>query len=212
MDIEFVVANGLRFAYLTAGTGPLVVLAHGFPDSPHTWDRAIVALAEAGYRAAAPFMRGYYPTAIPDDRVYDSDTLGRDVIGIIDALGETSATVVGHDWGASAAYSAAALHPDRVRQLVTFAIPHPQTLKPTPSLLWKIRHFGSLRRAGAGAMLRANDSRSSTSIGGAGHRRGRTFRRARWRPRKQRCARRVTRKPRARTTRPSACACRRDIA
>jgi pimeloyl-ACP methyl ester carboxylesterase len=71
---------------------------------------------------------------------------------LIDALGEKSAVVVGHDWGASAAYSAAALRPEMVRQLVVMAIPHPRSVKPTPSLLWKVRHFASLRRKNAAAM------------------------------------------------------------
>jgi pimeloyl-ACP methyl ester carboxylesterase len=79
------------------------------------------------------------------------------VLAIIEALGERSAIVVGHDWGASAAYAAAALGPERVRLLITLAIPHPRSLVPTPMLLWKIRHFASLRRKSAGAQLRAND-------------------------------------------------------
>lgn len=157
MQPSFVDANNVRFAYLEQGTGPLVVLVHGFPDTAHTWDRALVELATVGYRAVAPFTRGYYPTAIPADARYDSETLGRDVISIIEALGESSAVVVGHDWGASAAYAAAALAPARVKQLVTFAIPHPRSIKPTPSLLWKVRHFFTLSRRNAAARVRAND-------------------------------------------------------
>jgi pimeloyl-ACP methyl ester carboxylesterase len=156
-DVRRVIANGVDFAYLTEGAGPLVVLVHGFPDTAHTWDRSMRELARAGYRAVAPFQRGYAPTAIPSDGAYDSDTLGRDVLAIIEALGEPSAIVVGHDWGASAAYAAAAIAPERVRMLVALAIPHPRSLRPTPALLWKIRHFASLRRRGAAAMLRAND-------------------------------------------------------
>ncbi len=150
-------ANGVDFAYLTEGTGPLVVMLHGFPDTAQTWDRSMAELARAGYRAVAPFMRGYAPSAIPADAKYDTDTLGVDVLAIIEALGESSAIVVGHDWGASAAYAAATLGPERVRLLITLAIPHPRSLKPTPMLLWKIRHFASLRRKSAGAHLRAND-------------------------------------------------------
>ena len=152
-----VTANGVDFAYLGEGKGPLVVLLHGFPDTAHTWDRSMIELARAGFRAVAPFMRGYAPTAIPSDAKYDSDTLGADVLAIIEALGERSAVVVGHDWGASAAYSAATQGPDRVRLLVTLAIPHPRSLKPTPMLAWKLRHFATLRRKSAGARLRATD-------------------------------------------------------
>lgn len=134
-----------------------MLLVHGFPDTAHTWDRALVALAEAGYRAVAPFTRGYFPTEIPSPPAYDADTLGKDLVGLVSALGADTAIVVGHDWGASAAYAAAALAPERVRLLVTFAIPHPRSIKPTPSLLWKVRHFATLRLPGAAARMRAND-------------------------------------------------------
>jgi pimeloyl-ACP methyl ester carboxylesterase len=155
--IHRVHANGVDFAYLQEGTGPLVVLLHGFPDTAHTWDRTMRELAQAGFRAVAPFMRGYYPTAVPEDRAYDPDTLGKDALAIIEALGEKSAIVVGHDWGAAAAYSAAALGPDRVRLLVTLAIPHPKALKPSPGLAWAMRHFLPLRRKSGPAKVRAND-------------------------------------------------------
>jgi pimeloyl-ACP methyl ester carboxylesterase len=87
VDPRFVDAGGLRFGYLEQGTGPLVLLVHGFPDTAHTWDATMPALAAAGYRAVAPFTRGYHPTAIPADGAYDTDTLGNDVIALIDALG-----------------------------------------------------------------------------------------------------------------------------
>ncbi|MBC7978838.1 MAG: alpha/beta fold hydrolase, partial [Myxococcales bacterium] len=116
--IRHVEANGLRFAYLEDGSGPLVVLLHGFPDTPHSWDDLRPRLAARGYRAVAPWMRGYAPTQIPD-RDADLETLGRDLLALIAALGETSAIVVGHDWGAAAAYVAATLEPVRVAKLVT---------------------------------------------------------------------------------------------
>ncbi len=152
-------ANGLRFAYLEAGSGPLVLLVHGFPDTPHTWDAVLPALAAQGYRAVAPFLRGYAPSAIPTREDYGSDTLGADVIAWIAALGERAAIVVGHDWGASAAYSAAGLAPSRVRLLVTIGIPHPGGIRPTPQLLWAARHFFSLRRRGAAAWIRRDQLR-----------------------------------------------------
>jgi pimeloyl-ACP methyl ester carboxylesterase len=157
VEHQSVEANGIRFAYLSAGQGPLVLLLHGFPDTAHTWDRAIPALAEAGFRVVAPFMRGYHPSSIPADGNYHSDMLGQDALALIDALGEKSAVVVGHDWGASAAYSAAALGPEKVRQLVVMAIPHPRSVKPTPSMIWKLRHFASLRRKAAAAMCERDD-------------------------------------------------------
>jgi len=150
-------ANGLELAYLEQGTGPLVVLIHGFPDTAHTWDATMPALAEAGYRAVAPFLRGYHPSEIPKDGAYDMETLGRDVLALIEALGAQNAIVVGHDWGATAAYCATAQDPYRVRLLVTAAVPHPRAIKPSPRQAWKLRHFFALRSKAAGAKLRAND-------------------------------------------------------
>ncbi len=154
--MDFVEANGVRFAYLSEGSGPLVLLLHGFPDTAHSWDRVMPAVAAAGFRAVAPFMRGYHPTAIPADGKYDGDTLGRDVIALIAALGESKAIVVGHDWGALAAYTAASIDPSRVRLMVTVGVPHPGGVFPTPTLLWSIRHFLPLRAKNAAQKLRAN--------------------------------------------------------
>ena len=154
---SFVEANGLRFAYEEEGSGKLVLLIHGFPDTPQTWDHALPALAAAGFRAVAPFTRGYAPTEIPKDGDFSGDTLGRDVLALIDALGAKSAIVVGHDWGASAAYSAAAMDPDKVEKLVTVAIPHPASIKPSLSLAWTMRHFVAFKLPGAASRARAND-------------------------------------------------------
>ena len=157
MEHKFVTARGLRFGYLEEGTGPLVLLVHGFPDTAHGWDATMTALAKAGFRVVAPFTRGIHPTQIPEDGKYDIETLGQDVVALIEALGEKDAIVVGHDWGASAAYAAASLAPERVRLLVTVAIPHPGGITPTPRVLWAIRHFLTLRRNKAPAKVRAND-------------------------------------------------------
>jgi pimeloyl-ACP methyl ester carboxylesterase len=156
-ELRSMTANGVRFAYLEEGAGPLVLLVHGFPDTPHTWNDVRPALAQAGYRAVSPYTRGYFPTAVPADDRYDSVALGRDVLAWIDALGEQRAIVVGHDWGASAAYVAAAIAPERVRFLVTVAIPHPSSLRPTPRLLWGARHMFLFQRRNAEAKVRAND-------------------------------------------------------
>ncbi len=158
-ETKTMTANGVRFAYLESGSGPLVLLVHGFPDTAHTWDAVRPAVAAAGYRVVAPFQRGYSPTAIPDREAFDSDTLGRDVLGWIEALGETKAIVVGHDWGASAAYSAVGLAPERIRLLVTVGIPHPAGIRPTLKLLWGIRHFVSLRRTDAAKWIRDGELR-----------------------------------------------------
>src|SRR5258707_10001114 len=104
--VQYVDANGLKFAYLEDRSGPLVLMLHGFPDTAHAWDDLRPRIAANGYRAVSPFMRGYHPSAIPD---HDSDqeTLARDPLALIDALGAREAIVIGHDWGASAAYGAA---------------------------------------------------------------------------------------------------------
>ena len=154
--MDFIHANGIRFAYLTEGSGPLVLLLHGFPDTAYTWDRVMPEVARAGFRAVAPFMRGYHPTAIPEDGAYDGDTLGRDVLALIEALGEQQAIVVGHDWGALAAYTAAAVAPERVRSLITVGVPHPRAVLPTPKMLWVVRHWFVLRGKRAAQKVRAN--------------------------------------------------------
>jgi pimeloyl-ACP methyl ester carboxylesterase len=155
--LQHLTANGVRFAYLEEGSGPLVLLIHGFPDTARTWDEVRPALARLGFRAVSPYTRGYFPTEVPADGRYDAETLGRDVLAWIDALGEQSAIVVGHDWGASAAYAAATLEPARVRFLVTVAIPHPASLRPTPRIVWGARHMIRFQRKNAEAMVRAND-------------------------------------------------------
>jgi pimeloyl-ACP methyl ester carboxylesterase len=117
-------ANGVEFAVLEAGTGPLALCLHGFPDSAHTWRHLLPALAERGFHAVAPFMRGYAPTAIPADGCYRIGALVTDAVALHEALGgDERAVIVGHDWGAEAAYGAAAFAPDRWRRLVTLAIP-----------------------------------------------------------------------------------------
>lgn len=154
---SFVDANGVRFAYFAEGAGPLVLMLHGFPDTPHTWDVVRPAVAAQGYRVVSPFLRGYHPTSIPGDGAYDADTLGRDVLALVELLGAERAIVVGHDWGAASAYSAATLGPDRVSRLVTVGIPHPASIRPSPRVLWTVRHFFTLKMPGAAARMRAND-------------------------------------------------------
>ncbi|WP_329087511.1 alpha/beta hydrolase [Actinomadura citrea] len=119
-------ANGLDFGYLTAGPqdGPLALLLHGFPDSPHTWRHLMPELATAGYRAVAPFMRGYAPTSVPEDGAYQSGALAADAVALHEALGGgPDAVLIGHDWGAFAAYGAANAAPDRWRKAVALSVP-----------------------------------------------------------------------------------------
>lgn len=151
-------ANGLDFACLTwGGDGPLVLLVHGFPDTARTWDWVGPRLAASGFRVIAPYTRGIAPTEIPADGDYGSDTLGRDLLALIEAAGESEAIVVGHDFGASAAYSAAGLGPEKVAKLVAVAIPHPASIKPRLGLLWGARHFLGHRLPGAAKRFAKRD-------------------------------------------------------
>ena len=121
-----VTANGLRFAYLEGGSGPLVVLLHGWPDTPHTWDHQLTALAGAGFRVAAPWLRGYPPTEIPRSGYFDIGTLAVDVRELIGVLGGGDpCLLVGQDWGASIGYQVLAAFPEVVRSAVVMAVPHP---------------------------------------------------------------------------------------
>ncbi len=117
-------ANDLEFGILEAGSGPLALCLHGFPDCAHTWRNLLPELADAGFHAVAPFMRGYAPTGIPADGVYQIGALAADAVALHDALGgDAEAVLIGHDWGAETAYAAAAHAPDRWRRLVTLAVP-----------------------------------------------------------------------------------------
>src|SRR5208283_1922938 len=99
-------ANGLKFAYVAEGNGPLVILLHGFPDNANTWSHQLPALAAAGFHAVAPFLRGYAPSEIPRDGYYDKATLATDVAELIRALGGgRQVHLVGQDWGAIIAYA-----------------------------------------------------------------------------------------------------------
>jgi len=155
-DLGYIDANGLRFAFVEEGQGPLVLLVHGFPDTARSWDHVRPLIAAKGYRAVSPWTRGYQPTAIPD-RDADLETLSRDVLGLIAAFGESSAIVVGHDFGAAAAYGAASLEPARIKKLITIGIPHPATLKPTPAKLWLARHFIAFKLPGAARRFAKDD-------------------------------------------------------
>jgi pimeloyl-ACP methyl ester carboxylesterase len=124
MNSRRVEANGVSFEVLQAGSGPLALCLHGFPDNAHSMVPLLHALAGAGYHAVAPFMRGYAPSSVPADGRYQRAVLGLDALALIEALGADQAVVIGHDWGATAAYAAAVIHPARVSRLVTLAVPY----------------------------------------------------------------------------------------
>ena len=121
---RFVDTNGIRMHVAEAGAGPLVVLCHGFPESWYSWRHQLVALAEAGYHAVAPDQRGYGQTSKPAavDQ-YTMFHLVGDLVGLLDALGERTAVIAGHDWGAPVAWHAALLRPDRFRAVMALSVP-----------------------------------------------------------------------------------------
>jgi pimeloyl-ACP methyl ester carboxylesterase len=128
MEQRRVEANGIDFAYLSEGPedGPLVLCLHGFPDHAPSFTPMLRDLAAAGFHAVAPWMRGYHPTSLAPDGRYQSAVLALDALALMDALSpDGTADLVGHDWGSAAACGAAILAPERVRHLVSLALPHP---------------------------------------------------------------------------------------
>jgi pimeloyl-ACP methyl ester carboxylesterase len=156
LEVRHIDANGLRFAYIEEGEGPLALLLHGFPDTAHTWGDLRPRLAAKGYRAVSPWMRGYKPTAIPEQDA-DLETLSYDAGALIGALGETSAVVIGHDWGAAAAYGLASIDPSRVKKLFVVGSAHPSVIEPTPSKAWGFRHFVAYKLPGAAGRFAKGD-------------------------------------------------------
>lgn len=149
--------NGLELAYFEDGDGPLVLLLHGFPDTPHTWDLITPALVGAGYRVVRPFGRGITPSEKPKRDDYDPEHLGGDALGLIDALGEDKAIIVGHDWGASGAWGAGHLGSERIDKLVIVAIPHPLAIGVTLGKVWGARHFFANKAPWAEGRFQRND-------------------------------------------------------
>jgi pimeloyl-ACP methyl ester carboxylesterase len=120
-------ANGIDFAYLEAGPadGPLALCLHGFPDHAPTWQHLMPALAAAGYHVIAPWLRGYSPTGLAPDGNYQIATVALDALALTDAFaGDRDAVLIGHDWGAIAAYVAVGHRPDRFTRLVALSVPH----------------------------------------------------------------------------------------
>lgn len=119
-----VMANGIRQRVTEAGSGPAVLLCHGFPELGHSWRHQIRALADAGYRAIAPDMRGYgmteAPAAIDDYTIFH---LVGDMVGLLDAMEVGQADIVGHDWGAPVAWTAAQMRPDLFTSVVGMCVP-----------------------------------------------------------------------------------------
>jgi pimeloyl-ACP methyl ester carboxylesterase len=117
--------NGVSLHIAEAGEGPLVLLLHGWPELWYSWRHQLPALADAGYHAVAPDVRGYGQSDCPEPiEAYSMKTLMADYLGLLNALGEETAVVVGHDWGAPMAWNSAALYPERYRAVVGMSVPH----------------------------------------------------------------------------------------
>jgi epoxide hydrolase A/B len=124
-DMHMVETNGIRVRVALSGEGPLVVLVHGFPESWYSWRHQIPALAAAGFRVAAPDVRGYGGSDKPlQIEAYAIAQMCADVAGLIEALGETQAILVGHDWGAPIVWNTALIHAEKVRAVVGLSVPH----------------------------------------------------------------------------------------
>ena len=125
-------AEPLEFAYLEDGPadGPLALCLHGFPDHAPTWTALLPELAAAGFHAVAPWMRGYAPTAVPTDGLYQPAALALDAIALADAFapGAQPAMLVGHDWGAICGYLAVTHRPERFARLAAMSVPHRASL------------------------------------------------------------------------------------
>jgi epoxide hydrolase A/B len=138
-----VTANGIAIHYVEQGTGPLVLLCHGFPEGWYSWREQLSALAAAGFRAVAPDMRGYgrteAPAAVASYGILD---IVGDMVGLVSVLGETRAVIVGHDWGANIAWHAALFRPDVFPAVAALSVPFRQR-GPAPPLVM-LRKAGQL--------------------------------------------------------------------
>lgn len=124
MTGRFIETGTIRMHVTEAGKGPLVLLCHGFPETSHAWRHQLPALAAAGFRAVAPDLRGYgfsdSPQAVDEFTVFH---LVGDMVALLDALGEETAVIVGNDWGATVAWQAALMRPDRFRKIIAMGVP-----------------------------------------------------------------------------------------
>ncbi len=137
-DLRRLAANGLWLRAAVEGDGPLVIMVHGWPELWYSWRHQIKPIAQAGYRVIAPDVRGYGGSDKPYDvEAYDMVNMMADVIGIIDAFGERTAILVGHDWGAPICWNTAALHPDRISAVAALSVPYRKRGKVSGIELWR---------------------------------------------------------------------------
>lgn len=132
-------SNGISMRVAEAGeSGPLLLLAHGWPESWYNWRHQITYFSNAGYRVVAPDMRGYGKTDSPESpEEFDIVTLAADMVGIVDAYGEETAIMVGHDWGSIVAWQTVLLHPDRFSALIAMSVPYGGRPAESPMVSWR---------------------------------------------------------------------------
>ncbi len=119
-----IATNGINLHIAEAGNGPLVLMVHGFPESWYSWRHQIPVLAAAGYHAVAVDVRGYGRSDAPEPiEAYSMKNMTGDMAGVVDALGERPAVIVGHDWGAPIAWTSAILYPEHFRAVVGMSVP-----------------------------------------------------------------------------------------
>ena len=122
---RFIQTNGVRLSVLEAGSGPLVLLLHGWPQTASSWKHQLAAIAAAGFHVVAPDLRGTGKSDAPEPiEAYSMKTIVGDVIGLIDACNARDAVIIGHDWGANTAWACAALYPARVRAVAGLSVPY----------------------------------------------------------------------------------------
>jgi pimeloyl-ACP methyl ester carboxylesterase len=128
VTLKTIKANGIAMRYAEAGTGPLVLFCHGWPESWYSWRHLLKAVSAAGFRAVAPDMRGFGGTDAPEaiDKYTQFHMIG-DMVELVKQLGATSAVIVGHDWGAPIAWGSAMLRPDIFRAVVGMSVPYAPT-------------------------------------------------------------------------------------
>jgi epoxide hydrolase 4 len=135
-----ITTNGIRMHYVTQGQGELIILLHGFPEFWYSWRLQIPVLAAQGYRVVAPDLRGYNDTEKPL-RGYDIPNLLRDIVGLIEAMGEQKAIIAGHDWGGVLAWEFALDYPQLTSRLIVLNAPHPKAMQR------ELRTFKQLRKS-----------------------------------------------------------------
>jgi len=176
--LKYVHANGVRFAYLEQGSGRLVMFMHGFPDNAWSYRAQLQAFADAGYRAVAPFLRGYAPTGIPPDGIFDPIALGKDLEALIAALSDDGqACVVGMDWGGTSIFQALATAPSAIKAAVVMNTAHPIAIlqnRKDPEFIRSIFHVFFSRCLALTPWSISRDFLSSIIFGGFGHLHSRT--------------------------------------